>query len=105
MTLIRNPPKTETFFITTYCLTKGILQVQAVLKTVGSGNSLYISNSHDQTRKIRVFCLLGKEAFRTLEEAQVAATGACDKRIASLRKRIAKLEALRVTGATVVLES
>lgn len=74
-----------TYYLSTYALSTGIREIDARL----SINGRYAITSH-------AAYALGDEAHETREAAVAAAEAARIKKIASLRKQLAKLEALEI---------
>lgn len=77
----------ETFFVTKYALTQGILEIKAIeldnemIKQINEGRTSYY---HDE----------GREWHRTKDEAIKKANEMREKKLASLKKQIVKLESL-----------
>ena len=77
------------FYVTKYALTSGIREVEADEPSDGSA---YIS-----VKEWHFACFaLGRDAFRTREEAEARAVVMAKKKLANLRKQIAKVEHLVV---------
>jgi hypothetical protein len=91
---------TETFFITTYALTKGILEIIGYTTVIGE--ITYVSNAQDKNRKHRICEVLGKKAFRTLIVARSEVNDAIIKKARSLNRQIEKLNAINVNTVKVV---
>lgn len=77
----------ETFFVTKYALTQGILEIKAIelkdgmIKHIDRGHTVYYLGE-------------GREWHRTKDEAVKKANELREKKLASLKKQIAKLEGL-----------
>lgn len=92
----------EIFYVTKYALTQGILTVYARADvSKHSPDTVYVSNLSLRP-KYQIFTRLGKDAFRTLEEAQVAVTHMIGKRVSALQKQITRLEKLQGKGVRVL---
>lgn len=77
-------------FVTKYALSMGDIEDIEVRQPLANSPD-YVSRADGTYRGHR----LGIDAFERREDAVVAANTARDKKIASLKKQIAKLEALR----------
>lgn len=76
-------------FITKYALTKGILEKEAEICNCGNGHiRAYVKGEFSSYS-------LGKEAFRTREQAMEGAEKMRLKKIASLKKQIEALEKMK----------
>lgn len=75
------------YFISKYALTVGIKE-RELRPSSSDPNYLYPADGGWTPLK------LGRDAFETREEAVAAANAARDKKVASLRKQLAKLEKL-----------
>lgn len=79
----------EKVFITKYALTKGILEKEAEICDHGNGHiRAYVKGEFSSYS-------LGKEAFRTREQAMERAEKMRLKKIASLKKQIEALEKMK----------
>lgn len=79
----------EKVFITKYALTKGILEKEAGICDYGNGHiRAYVKGEFSSYS-------LGKEAFRTREQAMERAEKMRLKKIASLKKQIEALEKMK----------
>lgn len=80
------------YYTTKYALTDGIKHVD--LEPVGGDGDYLRAPGHWNG----VFFKEGRDAFLDRDDAEKAANAARDKKIASLRKQIAKLEKLKFEG-------
>lgn len=79
----------EKVFITKYALTKGILEKEAEIRDYGNGYiRAYMKGEFSSYS-------LGKECFRTREQAMERAEKMRLKKIASLKKQIEALEKMK----------
>lgn len=74
-------------FVTKYAMTKGIQEASVTGKTDVVGTYVYSGGYSQQYR-------MGYTAFLTREEASMAAEAMRQRKVASLKKSIAKLEKL-----------
>lgn len=77
----------ETFFVTKYALTRGILEIKAI--ELDNGMIKCTVNSHTT-----YYHGEGREWHRTKDEAVKKANEMREKKLASLKKQIVKLESL-----------
>lgn len=79
----------EKIFITKYALTKGILEKEVEIRDYGYGYEIAYAKGEFSSYS------LGKEAFRTREQAMERAEKMRLKKIASLKKQIEALEKMK----------
>lgn len=81
-----------TYWITKYCLSGKITSIEAEPESYGSGQSeLWVRTSGYSWTSFKV----GRDAFDNEADAKADAEARRQKKIASLRKQIAKLEKLQ----------
>jgi hypothetical protein len=91
------------FYITKYATSQGIFVIRGKTCTYNRDNGdvrTYVSNEDvgaGSNAAPRVFCRLGKDAFRTLKEARNDAQTRLENKVAALKKQIKKLESKRLT--------
>lgn len=83
----------QTIYVPKYALTIGAIEVMKARLGVGDRANWFYPERDSGYSSWTSF-KKGRDAFLTLEEAQAAVVAARQKRIASLKKQIAKLEAM-----------
>lgn len=81
----------KSLWISKYALTRGVIESVCPFHVVEDGDEMYLGD-------VNAIVRFGRNAFFTEEEAMSAAEGMRRAKIASLKKQLAKLEAMTFTG-------
>lgn len=80
----------ETFFVSKYACSNGaITQIEAVARKWDDGSETVVTNDG------WTYLQVGRDVFRTREAAVTDAINRRQKKVASLKKQIAKLDAMK----------
>lgn len=81
----------KSLYVSKFALTSGVLESVCPFHVVEDGDEMWLGD-------LEAWVRVGRNAFLTKEEALSAAEGMRIAKIASLKKQLAKLEAMSFTG-------